>query len=463
MLASCAPDVGSRLAISTPARYQSAKSFTAPAVAWPADSWWRAFGDPQLDALIDEALKGSPDLALAAARLHRADAMVTEVRGVSTPGVTVQGSAGVEHETINTGVDPALQPFLPRGWKSEAKVGLGIDYALDFFGRNRAALAAATSEAEAVRGEQAAARIAIAAAVAEAYGTLLRDDAQRASAADALRIRGEGSGLVAQRRREGLENQGRSAQAAAAEQSARVDLALFERAIILDRNRIAALLGAGPDRGLAITLPGQVRALPFGLPADVGIDLIGRRPDIVAARLRVDAAAQRIKVERAAFYPDIRLTALVGLQSIPLDRLIESGSIAGHAGPAISLPLFKSSGALRGAAARYDEAVALYDGALVQALREVADALADEQALGDALAKAQSAAASSEAAYRVARLRYTGGLSNYLDVLTSETDLVMQRRRVAAFQAQRMLADIALARALGGGFVAGGQQDRSGA
>lgn len=459
-LTACAPEVGPRPQMQSLASFQSAQSLQAPAAQWPADQWWRAFGDPQLDALIDEALRGAPTLAIAAARVRLADAQVTEAGGALTPDVGFGAFAGADRETLNTGVDPAFHPFLSRGWHSKASGAFSLNYALDFFGKNRAALAAATSEAEAVRAEQAAARMQIASMVAESYAELLRLYSERQASADALRIRSDSAGLVARRRKDGLENSGRSAQAAAAEASARVDLAAADRAIVLTRNRLAALLGAGPDRGLAIVPPTGAKPLPFGVPADAAVGLIGRRPDVVAARLRTEAAAKRIKVERAAFYPDVSLTALIGLKSIPLDKLFEDKSIYGHAGPALSLPLFKSSGSLKAAAARYDESVAIYDRTLVLALKDVADALADERALTEALALAQEAQASSEEAYRIARLRYTGGLSSYLDVLTIETDMLAQRRRVANLQATRMTMDIALVRALGGGFQAGGDTNK---
>src|SRR5207247_10719535 len=116
-----------------PQHFSTANSFQAPAAEWPADQWWRAFGDPQLDALIDEALAGSPNLAIAAARVRRAEAEVVVAGGALTPDVAVGASAGAERETLNTGVDPAFQPFLPHGWKSQGRAALSLDYALDFF------------------------------------------------------------------------------------------------------------------------------------------------------------------------------------------------------------------------------------------------------------------------------------------------------------------------------------------
>jgi len=229
--------------------------------------------------------------------------------------------------------------------------------------------------------------------------------------------------------------------------------------IALRRHQIAALLGAGPDRGLEIIRPALSPARAEGLPEGVTTGLIGRRPDIVSARERAEAAARRIDVARADFFPAIRLDALIGLQTIGLNSLFQSDSTYGHAGPAVSLPVFQG-GALRGrykaASAAYDEAVADYDATVVGAYREVADIVTSRDAAGRKLADARQAQEASEEAYAIAKLRYEGGLSSYLDVLAVEDRLLDARLAVAGLETGARLLDIALIRALGGGFGATG-------
>jgi len=188
----------------------------------------------------------------------------------------------------------------------------------------------------------------------------------------------------------------------------------------------------------------------------VSLDLIGRRPELVSARLRAEAAAQRIKAARAAYYPDISLSALIGLQSLGLNQLIDSGSTYGSVGPAFSLPIFdrpRLDGQLRGARATYDQAVATYDDSLVTALKDVADAAASLRALAGRQAQAASALTAAQNAYGIAQQRFAGGLSTYLDVLTAEDAMLDRRRVVADLQARGFTLDIALVRALGGGFI----------
>jgi NodT family efflux transporter outer membrane factor (OMF) lipoprotein len=226
-------------------------------------------------------------------------------------------------------------------------------------------------------------------------------------------------------------------------------------AIEVRQHQIAALIGAGPDRGLAITKPNLAPLATSGVPAGATTDLIGRRPDIAAARERVEAAASRIKVARADFFPAVNISALVGLQSLGLDNLFKSGSTFGSVGPAVSLPIFHGGelqGRYRGARAEYDEAVASYDSTVLGAYQQVADAVTSDRSLDQRVTDARTALTASEEAYSLARQRYDGGLSTYLDVLQVEDRMLIARSRLAALEAAARSIDITLIRALGGGF-----------
>ncbi len=204
-----------------------------------------------------------------------------------------------------------------------------------------------------------------------------------------------------------------------------------------------------------------MRPFAIGIPANAGIDLIGRRPDVLAARTRSEVAAERIKVARADFYPNINLAAIVGLQSLGLSKLFEGSSSYGSAGPAFSLPLFdggRIAGRYRGSRADFDLAVANYDRTLLTALQQAADAVATLDSLERQLAEQRRSAAANGDAARIARLRYTGGLSNQLVQLTAEDSLVASRRAVADLEGRRLLAQVTLIRALGGGYTSSGAQ-----
>ncbi|WP_336961596.1 efflux transporter outer membrane subunit [Sphingobium aquiterrae] len=456
MLSACAPvpQLGARpqvRAAGSIAAERSLGAATDAATQWPGADWWSAYADPQLSALIEEGLKGAPDLAAAIARVRQADAYAQQAGAALLPRLNVDGTASENKQSYNNGI-PA--EFVPKGWNDTGRVTANLGFDIDLWGRNRAALAAATSDAEAARLELAQTRLTLSTAIATAYADLARLHADRDVLAATVDIRTRTQALVAQRVATGLGNRADLKLADAAVPTARAELAATDESIALTRNRIAALIGAGPDRGLAIARPGATVAAR-GIPAGATTDLVGRRPDVAAALARVHAAASRIKVARADFYPALSLNALFGVQSLGLSNLFDGGSTYGNAGPAISLPLFQGgaiSGRYRGARATYDEAVASYDKTVVGAYQDVADAVTSQTMLVARLADAHKASSDTQEAYDLALQRYRGGLSTYLDVLTAEQNLLASRRTVATLDARAFTLDVALVRALGGGF-----------
>ncbi|MGZ9098373.1 MAG: TolC family protein, partial [Brevundimonas sp.] len=160
---------------------------------------------------------------------------------------------------------------------------------------------------------------------------------------------------------------------------------------------------------------------------------------------------------RADFYPNVNLAAVVGLQSLGLGSLAESNSTFGSVGPAISLPIFSGGrleGSYRGARAQYDAAVATYDETVAHAFKEVADSAVSARALDERLGKSREALAASQRAYDLTKQRYTQGLGTYLDVLSAEDALIANRRAVADLETRAFSLDVALIRALGGGYRA---------
>jgi NodT family efflux transporter outer membrane factor (OMF) lipoprotein len=438
----------------TAADFATSTTLAAPAAAWPADRWWQAYGDAQLDALVEEALRGSPDLAAAQARLARAQAASSVAGAALKPQVSANGSVTDQKLSRNYLTPPA---FTPSGTHGYGQATLDLSWELDFWGKNRAALAAATSEQEASRAELAQARLVLAASVADAYNELARLHAARDTAQAMVTVRGTTAKLFAQRYANGMETLGSVRQADARLAQAQGQLAQTEEALALQRNRLAALLGAGPDRGLGIARPTLVLDRPYGLPPALSAELLGRRPDVVAARLMAQAQASRVDAQQAEFYPNVNLSAMVGAQALGLGMLTKAGSGMASVGPAVSLPLFTAGrlqGQLRGAQASYDEAVASYNGTLTRALQEVADNAASRQALGIRLQRAQDAVQAVRDAHRIVRERYQGGLATHLDVLTVEDTLLDSLTALTDLQARTVTLDIALNRALGGGYQA---------
>jgi NodT family efflux transporter outer membrane factor (OMF) lipoprotein len=455
-LAACAPDLGPKPKIEAPDTLATQQSFAAPPAAWPADDWWKAYGDSQLDQLIDTALASAPNMAEAKARLDKANALTGQARAALFPVVSGGGQIGESRQSLNMGFPPQFQQFLPKGWHPDPQVALNFSYEIDFWGKNRNAVAAASSEARAAQADLAEARLTISTAIAAAYADLAREYAEHDVAERSVASRGETLDLTTRRVANGADTQAELQQAAAGVPEARAEMAAIDEQIALTRNALAALIGAGPDRGLAIARPAASAPKAFGLPEHLAADLIGRRPDLVAAKWRAEAASRRIGVAKAAFYPNVNLSALIGYESLGLSKFFDHTSNYGNYGAALNLPIFEGgrlTAQYRGARADYDEAVASYDATLVQALREVADATVSQKALADRLRESREALGHDEAAYKVARLRYEGGLSNYQSVLIAEDAVLASRRAVVDLEARAFTLDVQLIKALGGGYA----------
>lgn len=454
LLTSCAlgPDQGSLPQPATVASFDAGKSFEAPSANWPMQTWWTSFQDPQLDRLMDEALAQAPTMAQVQARLHAAEARAGNARSVLNPSLSAKGGVTEQKLTYN-GIVP--QNSVPRDWNDMGRLSLDFRWELDFWGSNRAALAAAISEARATQADAAAARLLLTTAVADRYVRLAGFHAQRDIALESLRNRRDSEQLVLRRVGEGLDSQASIELAKMRTSLAQADIAELDEWLELTRNGIAALLGHGPDRGRSIERPRLVSHRVFGLPDNLKLDLVGRKPEVVAARLRVEAAAKRIGVAKSAFYPNLNLVGLVGFESLGLSRLFDSGSDVGAVGPAIRLPLFEG-GRIRAnlgqARANYEFAVAAYNETLTHALREAADAARSLQALPGRKGFVDTAVERSGHAYRLARRRYEGGLSDYQSVLTAEDTVLRARSAESILQVRGLSLDVAMAKALGGGF-----------
>ncbi|HTU65773.1 MAG TPA: efflux transporter outer membrane subunit [Steroidobacteraceae bacterium] len=430
----------------------SARSFAAPAGEWPAAGWWQGYGDAQLDTLIAEGLAGAPTIAAADARLRRARSYESAARGALAPQVGIDASATEQKQSYNY-LSPAA--MTPQGWNDYGRATLDISWELDFWGKNRAALAAATSEAVAANADADQARLVLSTSIASTYAELAREYAALDTATAARDLRAKTAELFGKRFENGLETKGSLRQADSRRASTDAEVLSIEEQIALTKNKLAALVGAGPDRGLDIARPTLVLERTFTLPATLSADLIGRRPDLVAARLRAEAAAKRIHVARAAFYPNVNLAGFIGAQALGIDQLTKSGSDIGSVGPAISLPIFNGGrlrAQLRGAEAEYAEAVANYDKTLVQALNEVADAAVSQRALGAQIERVDAAVEAAREAWRVQNDRYNGGLVTYLEVLSAEDYLLGNLRTRTDLASRSLTLDVALNRALGGGY-----------
>lgn len=455
LLAGCAPlpdTPSSQATLKDISSYQASLSFQASETAWPDTAWWTQYGDAQLNELITEALDASPDMTIAAARVQQAQAMTQVSTSTLLPHVGLSGAI-TEQRLSNNYLTPAA--LTPQGWNDYGIAGIDLAWEIDFWGKNRANLAAATSELQAKQADQAQARLMISSSVASSYAELSRLFAAQETAKKAVQVRAKTAELFHERFKNGLENLGGVKQAQAAQADAEQLLLLIDEQIGLQRNQLAALMGAGPDRGLKIQRPNINLNRDFALPKELSANLLGRRPDVVGAKLQAQAQAKRIEQKEAEFYPNVNLLGFLGLQSLGLNVLTQGNSTTGSIGPAIYLPLFtggRLTGELNSSKAQYNQAVGNYNRTVTKALQDVADTALSKKSLTPRLLKSETALAAATDAFNIARHRYEGNLANYLEVLTAEDAMLGNMRLHTDLQARAFALDIALIRALGGGY-----------
>jgi NodT family efflux transporter outer membrane factor (OMF) lipoprotein len=437
----------------TPADVGLAASDVAVAPA-PAADWWHDLGAPELDALVQRALADSPSLALAQARLARAQAAVAGAN--ASEGLQVNGSLDATRQRFSG--NSIYPPPLGGSTRTLATAQLGASWEFDFFGRNRAAIAAAVGAERAAQAEIAAARVLLAANVTLTYvriGQLfaLRDVAQRA-----LQQRKDLLALIQQRVQAGLDTAVEARQGEGALPDARTQIEQLDEQIMLARHALSVLT-AQPPHALDSLVVDLSKLRRLDLPAVLPADLLGRRADIEAARWRVEAATRDTDVARAQFYPNLNLNAFVGLSSIGLGELLRADSRQLGFGPAIHLPIFDAGrlrANLRARNADLDLAVESYNAVVRDGVRDVVDQLGSLQSLARQQREQAQAQTAAESAYDLLSQRYKAGLSTYLSVLNAESQLLTQRRLAAELDARVRDRQVALVRALGGGYAGAG-------
>jgi NodT family efflux transporter outer membrane factor (OMF) lipoprotein len=457
-LAGCADfgGIGTASAPRPVAELGAAQTLQTAAVGdWPQQQWWQRFGDPQLDALIDEALAHSPSMEDAVARLHMAQAYTGSTRAALYPHI--DGALDIQYQRFSeNGLYP---PPLAGSFNSEDALQLNFSYDIDFWGKNRNAVKAALAIEQAATAEHENAKLVLANAVGKSYVELYRLFTLRDVIDKTLQQRQQIFTLTRQRVDSGIDSQAELKQAQSELPALRGQLAQLDEAIGATRNQIAALVGAGPDRGLHIERPkftAPVAAL-LQLPANLPVDLLGRRPDVVVARWLVEASERDTDVAKSQFYPNVNLSAFAGFSSLGLDNLVHSGSEVYGGGPALRLPLFEGGrlrANLRNKYAQYESAVANYDKTLIDALRDTADQINGLKWLETRQREQQSALAIARDALDLVTQRYRAGLGNYLSVLNAETAVLAQEQLGVELAARGFGLHIDLIKALGGGYDA---------
>lgn len=453
LLASCA----THRDIATEASPQDIRSLESQSLVdgrdgvWPELSWARTIGGEPLQSLINEALADNPGLHGAAARIAAARALADAARAAGGPVAGGTFSSTYQRYTEN-GVVP--RP-LAGSRESDNRLTLDFSWDLDPWGRHAAGLRSALAQGKAAEAERQLVRLNLSTAVARAWVQLSRQQAQLELIARQMEVREEIDRLTGLRLRAGLDSGSEREQVRQQLAALRAEQSQWQEAQALTRNQLAALLGKGPDRGRRITAAPLPATADATLPGQLPLGLLGRRPDIVAARWRVEAAQGNIAGARAQFYPNINLVAFAGFSSLGLSNLLAGGSEIAGLGPAVRLPLFESGALraqLRDRVAGHEAAVAAYNQTLTDALHEVADQLQSLRAAQQQVQQLRAASQAAENGLLLAGRREQAGTGNRLPVLAGRMALLIQQRAELDGRARMADLGIGLVRALGGGY-----------
>jgi len=427
----------------------------APADTADKGAWWRAFGDAQLDALEERALRDSPTLAVAAARLAQARATADATSAGRFPQVSLGASATRTRISANRPLSNYSSPNFSTV-QNDFKLGPNASYEVDLSGRVSRSVEGARASAEQAAADYANTRLLLGAELASDWFSLCTLDVSLDVLDKSIALQRRALELVTARH-----DLGAASGVDVAQQQALLDNTLTQvdvqrRQRAQFEHAIATLVGA-PAPGF--TLPSTVRQLelPPAIPLGVPSDLLQRRPDVASAERAMAAANAQIGVARAAFYPSVFLAPSVGEESRILSSLFDAPSLVWSIGVTATQTLFDGGRARANvdfARAGYDGAVAGYRKTVLTAMQEVEDGITGVTTMDRATAQARVAAQSARKVYDLAEARFEGGASAYLDVITAQQALLNAELQAAQLAGQRQLAATFLVKALGGGWQA---------
>ncbi|MDK4546526.1 efflux transporter outer membrane subunit [Kingella kingae] len=428
------------------------------AIAPISPTWWQAYQDAQLNRLIEQALQQSPDLQMVAARIRQAQA----AHGLAQSQQGVQAAlkangAGLLHYSPDDKTAPipaAVQDAIGHDI-AYGSLQLNAQWTWDLWGKQKAQTAAALGQVQARQYEWAAARLAIAQAVAQHYWQWQTLRQQASYIEQRIAIKQKQESLLQQRIRVGLMPASQAYPIAAAKRQLQAALRQMQQRAEQTLHALAALSGKTPN-DLPTLQASHLASVPT-LPSDtLTADLLGKRPDIAAQREAILARNQLIKAARADFYPNIRISALAGLSELKIGNLPTSANLMAGLLPSVSLPIF-TSGALQANLAQkhaeFDEQVAQYNQTVYQSLRQAADVLVAYEQSAQAYRLQQESTAIAQRAAQAATRRHRAGLDNGLNQLAAQDEVLVAQSQQLDAQAQQNAAWINTNVVLGGGWL----------
>ena len=420
-----------------------------PAVAGPvaAAAWWRALGDPLLEALVRDALTQGWDAGIARARLREARAR----RAIAASGgyPTVSASASASRTRTGTGSGASRSLF---------DAGFDASWEPDLFGGQRRTVEGAEADVAAAIEDERGVQVSLAAEVALNYVEVRSLQARLAIARANLATQSETLQLTRWRTEAGLTSSLDVEQARTAVEQTRAQIPALDASLAAARHRLAVLGGRAPGSlDARLAAPGSIPAVPDALPVGIPADTVRQRPDLRAAERRLAAETARVGVAEAARFPSLALGGSVGLESLTFQGLGEGGAFVGRLAVSLAAPLFDAGrrrAQVEAQSAVQERALRTYEAAVLAALEDVENALVQLASARLRRAALLQAAEAARNAAVFAEQRYAAGITDFQTVLDTQRTLLSAQDTLQATEAEQAAALIRLYKALGGGWGA---------
>ncbi|GAB7524046.1 MdtP family multidrug efflux transporter outer membrane subunit [Paraburkholderia sp. 2C] len=446
------------LAEIAPTQIRLADDIHLAADGWPQARWWTTYGDAQLDALIERALIEAPTIAIAQMRVAQARSNVDLVKAGS--GVQIVALAAIDREYLSSngflGPFAGNQPLIGANgpWYTAGLAGFGADLDIDLWGKQRALIEASAGEHNARVAESAAIELELAADVAQIYYEIQTNRQLVALLEQQSEVAAVAQRAHAARMRQGLESRTASELARAQQLAAEREIVAARTQITLLRESLRALVGAGPD-SLPDIAPASLPTPQARLPSTLAYGLLARRPDLQAMHWYVQSSLHRVDAAKAAFYPNFDIKAFFGVNALHLNDLFTHASQQINVIPGLYLPVFDSgrlNANLGSARSASNALIAQYNQRVLEAVRDVATTASRLQDIeSERLLQSRKVDAVSVALASVVA-RYGHGLVSQADAEEAKSPVILEKIALLKLEGQKVSADIALNKALGGGY-----------
>ncbi len=411
--------------------------------------WWTIFNDTELNSLETQAVAANQDLKRAVARVTEARALARASKADLFPSISANGDytrTRLSENRANTSSRQKLD-------YDDFSKSIDLSYEVDVWGRVRRSIEASNADAAAVAADLQVVLLTLTSDVARDYQSLRSLDNERLVMEATVALRKDTLKLQETRNKAGLINEVDVTRARTELANVEAELQAVVRSRAQVEHALAVLCGQAPANFAVVAKASSI--VPPEIPAGLPSELLQRRPDVVEAEHSLAADCARIGIAKAAFFPTIKLTGGAGVASADFGSLFDWPSRFAQFGPSISMPVFqggRNKANLKAAEARYEQATASYQGAVLNAFREVEDALSDLGTLRTQGEAVNRALVSARDTASLAKERYQKGLTSYLDVVDAERAALQAERQDAQLRGQQAVSTILLAKAIGGGW-----------